>query len=103
MDTLAPEGEYTERVIHAAFSPVAGGDFGFEDVPTGRVYEERSYSAADEMLRRTLTEWTVNTVVNSTGHFVARDPRQAAPVSGSWFGPKDAYLGMDVDVRVRRL
>lgn len=33
---------------------------------------------------------------------VARDPRQAAPISGSWFGPADAYLGMDVVVRVRR-
>ncbi|MEY4564551.1 MAG: hypothetical protein RLZZ618_3828, partial [Pseudomonadota bacterium] len=34
---------------------------------------------------------------------VARDPKQAAPISGSWYGPSDAYLGMDVDVRVRRL
>jgi transglutaminase-like putative cysteine protease len=34
---------------------------------------------------------------------VARDPSQAAPVSGSWFGPADAYLGMTVDVDVRRV
>lgn len=34
---------------------------------------------------------------------VARDPRQAAPISGSWFGERDAYLGMTVDVQVRRL
>jgi transglutaminase-like putative cysteine protease len=34
---------------------------------------------------------------------VARDPKQAAPVSGSWFGPADAYLGMDVAVNVRRV
>lgn len=33
---------------------------------------------------------------------VARDPRQAAPVSGTWFGPADAYLGMDVKVKVTR-
>ncbi|MFT3956273.1 MAG: transglutaminase family protein [Piscinibacter sp.] len=33
---------------------------------------------------------------------VARDPRQAAPISGSWFGPADAYLGMDVSVQVQR-
>lgn len=33
---------------------------------------------------------------------VARDPRQAPPISGSWFGPGDAYLGMDVLVQVRR-
>jgi transglutaminase-like putative cysteine protease len=34
---------------------------------------------------------------------VARDPQQAAPISGSWFGASNAYLGMEVDVRVRRL
>ncbi len=34
---------------------------------------------------------------------VSRDPRQAAPISGSWYGPPDAYLGMDVEVHVRRI
>ncbi|HET7795699.1 MAG TPA: transglutaminase family protein [Rhizobacter sp.] len=34
---------------------------------------------------------------------VARDPKQAAPISGSWFGEADAYQGMTVDVRVKRL
>ncbi len=34
---------------------------------------------------------------------VARDPNQAAPISGSWFGDADAYCGMDVSVTVRRL
>jgi len=34
---------------------------------------------------------------------VARDPRLAAPISGSWYGEPDAYLGMEVDVRVRRV
>ncbi len=34
---------------------------------------------------------------------VARDPTQAAPVRGSWYGAPDAYLGMDVAVRVRRV
>ncbi|MEO8154882.1 MAG: transglutaminase family protein [Rhizobacter sp.] len=33
---------------------------------------------------------------------VSRDPKQAAPISGSWYGAADAYLGMRVDVRVRR-
>jgi transglutaminase-like putative cysteine protease len=33
---------------------------------------------------------------------VARDPHQAAPVSGTWFGPADAYLGLDVKVKVTR-
>jgi transglutaminase-like putative cysteine protease len=33
---------------------------------------------------------------------VARDPAHAAPISGSWFGPAGAYLGMTATVRVRR-
>jgi len=33
---------------------------------------------------------------------VARDPSQAAPVSGSWFGKPDDYLGMTVSVTVKR-
>src|SRR5207344_1059265 len=34
---------------------------------------------------------------------VARDPRQAAPVSGSWYGEAGDYLGMTVNVAVHRL
>ncbi len=33
---------------------------------------------------------------------VARDPAQAAPISGSWFGPPDAYLGLSAEVLVQR-
>jgi transglutaminase-like putative cysteine protease len=33
---------------------------------------------------------------------VARDPSQAAPISGSWFGAPGAYLGMEAIVQVRR-
>jgi transglutaminase-like putative cysteine protease len=34
---------------------------------------------------------------------VARDPSQAAPVSGSWYGDANAYDGMDASVTVRRV
>ena len=33
---------------------------------------------------------------------VARDPSQAAPIAGSWFGEPDDYIGMTVNVTVRR-
>ena len=33
---------------------------------------------------------------------VARHPAQAAPISGTWFGTPGSYLGMTVDVQVRR-
>ena len=34
---------------------------------------------------------------------VARDPAQAAPISGSWYGPADAYESLDATVQVRRV
>ncbi len=34
---------------------------------------------------------------------VARDPAFAAPVSGSWFGEADAYVGLEASVTVTRL
>lgn len=34
---------------------------------------------------------------------VARDPRQAKPLSGSFRGARAAYLGMEIDVRVSKL
>ena len=33
---------------------------------------------------------------------VARDPAQAAPIAGSWYGEADDYLGMTVNVAVHR-
>jgi transglutaminase-like putative cysteine protease len=34
---------------------------------------------------------------------VARDPSQAAPISGSWFGAANAYQGLTASVAVRRV
>ncbi|SFN12233.1 transglutaminase family protein [Variovorax sp. OV329] len=34
---------------------------------------------------------------------VARDPAFASPLSGSWYGEADAYLGMEASVEVRRI
>ena len=33
---------------------------------------------------------------------VARDPSQAAPISGSWFGDAEAYEGLEATVQVKR-
>jgi len=33
---------------------------------------------------------------------VARDPHQAMPLTGTWYGPPEASLGMSVEVIVRR-
>lgn len=45
-----------------------------------------------------------NGIVGSEGLVrvaVARDPRQAVPLSGVWNGPAGAYVGMEVEVDVR--
>jgi len=34
---------------------------------------------------------------------VARDPKQAIPLAGTFIGDRDAYVGMEVEVRVTRL
>ena len=34
---------------------------------------------------------------------VARDPSQASPISGNWFGAANSYLGMTATVQVRRV
>ena len=34
---------------------------------------------------------------------VARDPRQAVPVAGTFFGARDDFLDLHVDVQVRRV
>ncbi|GAP98552.1 transglutaminase family protein [Leptolyngbya sp. NIES-2104] len=34
---------------------------------------------------------------------IARHPGQVIPLSGSWFGESDDYLGMDVNVSIRKL
>jgi len=33
---------------------------------------------------------------------VARDPAQAAPISGTWYGGADAFIGLEASVKVRR-
>lgn len=47
-----------------------------------------------------------NNLVGSGGNLlrvgVARDPALAPPISGVWYGEKDAYAGMDVRVTVTR-
>jgi hypothetical protein len=31
---------------------------------------------------------------------VARDPRQAVPLHGTYLGPPDAFIGMDINIKV---
>ena len=55
------------------------------------------FEYADTALQRTAQDCAF-----TFADFMLCDPRQAAPILGSWFGPPAAYLGMDVAVHVQR-
>ena len=58
---IGPTGAKSERVMHTSDSTVVYlQHFGFEDVRAGRAYEERTYAASGQMIRRTLVEWTMD-------------------------------------------
>ncbi|MGH9801775.1 MAG: hypothetical protein ACRD82_15545, partial [Blastocatellia bacterium] len=65
-----PLGEKSERTLHTS---AALTYYGFDDARSARAYDERSYSATNQMLRRSLTEW-IYTGDPSYG------PRDARPV-----------------------
>src|SRR5262249_50823969 len=64
-------GAKSERRLYA------GGDvgYGFENARTGRAYEERTFSATGQMVRRTLVEWTVSGPLPGGYTSATRDPR----------------------------
>jgi RHS repeat-associated protein len=69
----APDGSRAERYLYTAAQEYP---WGFRDVRAGRAYEERIYSASNQMLRRTLTEWSGSVQSSSAGDYAnARDPR----------------------------
>lgn len=65
----APDSTRTERFLYSAASQ--DYPFGFRDVRVSKSYEERFYSATNQLLRRTLSKWTAS---NQNGYANARDP-----------------------------
>src|SRR5262245_7627317 len=57
---IEPTGAKSERLMHIHTPPNIAAPFGFADARTGRAYEERTYAANGQMIRRTLTEWTMS-------------------------------------------
>ena len=101
--TTEHDGTRTERLLHTATTQYP---FGFSDVRIGRPYEERIYSPANQMLRRTLTEWTGSVQSTSNGNFSnARDPRETKRVeiqldTGGNALVKTATFGYDADLNL---
>ncbi len=69
----APDGTYSKRLLHGG--PNSDSRFGFEDARNGMAYDESSYSASDQMLRRSLTEWIVSGPASGGEWTATRDPR----------------------------
>jgi len=65
------QGAKSERRLHTG----GGWGFGFDNAQTGRAYEERTYSATGQMLRRTLVEWSVSGPLPGGYPSATRDPR----------------------------
>jgi RHS repeat-associated protein len=69
----APDETYSKRLLHGG--PNSDSRFGFEDARNGMAYDESSYSATDQMLRRSLTEWVVSGPLAGGEGTATRDPR----------------------------
>jgi len=73
-----PDNTRIERYIHRE-NDAGFQNFGLNDVRTGRVYDERLYTAGNIMIRRTLTKWDRD-IINyppgiETTKFATRRPR----------------------------
>ena len=67
-----PSGSRAERTLIAASSNT---HFGFEDARTGRAGEERTYNASNQMIRRTLVDWTQDGNLPGGNSEAKRNPR----------------------------
>lgn len=74
-NTIAPDGTYTERSVFTNIYDWSA--YAFEDPRLGMVYDERSYSAGGQLLRRKLTEYAVDgqVVMYSYPAYKQRNPR----------------------------
>jgi YD repeat-containing protein len=68
-----PFGTKTERYQHMTYELTY---FGYDNARSGHAYDERTYNASGQMLRRTLTEWTV-----TQSNYAERDARPIKEVS----------------------
>jgi hypothetical protein len=67
-----PSGARAERSLHAANGITY---YGFEDARAGRAYEERTYNASNQMIRRTLVEWVTDGPLPGGHSTATRNPR----------------------------
>jgi len=78
--TIAPDLTYGERLIQRGSGSFTI-DYGFDSALVGTAYDERAFSSGGQMLRRTLTEYTVSGPTPGGESTATRDPRVTKQVS----------------------
>src|SRR5262249_15092381 len=59
---IGPNGAKSERLLYIGRSFASPSTkYGYEDCRAGRSFEERTYAASGQMIRRTLIDWTMTT------------------------------------------
>lgn len=72
-----PSGSRAERTLIAAS---INTHFGFEDARTGKATEERTYNASNQLIRRTLVDWTQDGNLPGGHSEAKRNPRPTKKV-----------------------
>ena len=74
-----PDGTYTKRLLHGGHN--SDIRFGFDNVANGMAYDESTFSATGQMLRRSLTEWATSGPLSGGEWTATRDSRPVKQVS----------------------
>jgi RHS repeat-associated protein len=70
----SPDSTRTERDIYANQAPETV-QCGFDNALAGRAYDERIYSASNQLLHRVVTKWTLTGPTDGGWNTATRDPR----------------------------
>src|SRR6185295_18029407 len=79
VSVTAPDSSRTERLLHGSL-PAGSIRFGFDDARAGMAYQEKTFSASGQMLRRTLTKWITDGPTPGGDASATRNPRVSKQV-----------------------
>jgi RHS repeat-associated protein len=68
--TTMPDRTYTQRLLHRGYGRCTGcypslGTWGYDNILSGRAYEERSFSETGQLMTKKLTHWAKTSFPNS--------------------------------------
>ena len=79
VSVTAPDSSRTERLLHGSL-PAGSIRYGFDDARAGMAYQEKTFSASGQMLRRTLTKWITDGPTPGGDASATRNPRVSKQV-----------------------